>query len=335
MTDFRLKKLIVLGVVTVVFAGLATGAVIWRAQQIQTQMPPAPFLPGFSAQVKNAQRIHIASKAGSFDVAYSEGAGWTLPAKGNYPADFEQVRHLLIGLAALETIAPKTARADWLPFIGLDEPGNGTHIVVSDAHGVALADIITGKTMPLGDGTGIFVRRGGETQSFLARAPYAPEPQLGPWLMQGVYSINAARLMNVATPAVTVQREHTSDQNYGMTGVATGKFNPTAVNGLAAAILDFAIADVRPVAAVDFAGARAITARTFDGVILTMALVQKPDGVWARITASAVPGAVTAFRQEADGIAARAAPWAYKLGPEQARALMAGREEFLAPAGGQ
>ena len=109
MTDFSLKKLIVLGLVTVVFAGLATGAVIWRARQSEALAAPAPFLPGFSAQVKNAQRIHIASKAGSFDVAYSEGAGWTLPAKGNYPADFEQVRHLLIGLAALETIAPKTA----------------------------------------------------------------------------------------------------------------------------------------------------------------------------------------------------------------------------------
>ena len=332
MKDARLKKLVVLGVVTLAFAGLATSAVIWRARQSQTQMAPAPFLPGFSAQVKNAQRIHISSKAASFDVAYSEGAGWTLPAKGNYPADFEQVRHLLIGLAALETIAPKTARADWLPFIGLDDPGSGTHVVVSDAHGVALADVITGKAM--GDGA-IFVRRGGETQSWLARAPYAPEPQLGPWLMQGVYSINAARLMNVTTPAVTVQREHTSDQNYVMASVPAGKFNPTAVNGLAAAILDFAIADVRPVADMDFTGARQVTARTFDGVILTMALVQKPDGVWAKISASAVPGAVTAFRQEAEGIAARAAPWAYKLGPEQARALMAGREDFLAPAGVQ
>ena len=45
--------------------------------------------------------------------------------RGNYPADFDEVRHTLIGLAALETIEPKTARADWLHYVGLDTPPKG------------------------------------------------------------------------------------------------------------------------------------------------------------------------------------------------------------------
>ena len=72
---------------------------------------------------------------------YLPDKGWVLPARGNYPADFDQVRHTLIGLAALETIEPKTARADWLPYIGLDTPpkGNGIEITVSDKQGKTLA----------------------------------------------------------------------------------------------------------------------------------------------------------------------------------------------------
>jgi len=96
-------------------------------------------------------------------------------------ASLELVRSTLIGLAALETIEPKTARADWLQYIDLDMPpaGNGTLITVSDGGGHVIASLITGKAEEIGDTSGsqgLFVRDAGEDQSFLARSVFTPRP---------------------------------------------------------------------------------------------------------------------------------------------------------------
>src|SRR5579872_2566710 len=112
-----------LGIAAIVSVGLATFAL-----QDESSAPPtaqSEFLPGFAAQVKNAARIHIVSRDGAFDVTYRADKGWVLPQRGDYPADFDEVRHTLIGLAALEIIEPKTARPDWFHYVGLDTPPKG------------------------------------------------------------------------------------------------------------------------------------------------------------------------------------------------------------------
>ena len=55
-------------------------------------------------------------------------------------------------MAALETIAPKTSRADWLHYLSLDAPpkGSGTQITVKDSHGAVLASLILGNMEDLG-----------------------------------------------------------------------------------------------------------------------------------------------------------------------------------------
>lgn len=114
-----------------------------------------------------------------------------LPGHGNYPADFDEVRHTLIGMAALETIAPKTRRADWLHYLSLDAPpkGNGTQITVKDSHGAVLASLILGNMEDLGDpnGTsGVFVRKPNDSQAWLARTVFTPHGDAASWLSTAV-----------------------------------------------------------------------------------------------------------------------------------------------------
>ncbi len=49
-----------------------------------------------------------------------------LPGRNDYPASYETVNKTLVGLAALQTIEPKTSRPDWLHYIGLDAPPAAT-----------------------------------------------------------------------------------------------------------------------------------------------------------------------------------------------------------------
>jgi hypothetical protein len=349
MTDFRRRNLMVLGTLAILSIVLAATVLVFREQESRVRFTPGEFLPGFAAHVKDVTRIHIVSHDNAFDVTYSAAKGWVLPARGNYPADFEQVRHTLIGLAALEAVEPKTARADWLPYIGLDMPpkGNGTVVTVSDRADHVLASVVIGNTAELDNaqgGSGLFVRHPGDNQSYLARAVFTPQSHLADWLSTGVMSIEPARLNTVTiTPvngaAFTVLREHQSDREYKLQGAPPPKgftANPVSLNLIPQLITGFAFVDVQPASQVDFSKAAHLSAHTFDMQNVHMDAVSVKGAVWVRISAQADPGTPTMQRQEAAMITARAAGWAYKLSPDKGRLLMMKREDLLtkADAGG-
>ena len=90
----------------------------------------------------------------------------------------------VVGLATLETLEPKTARADWLHNLDLDAPpkGNGVLISLSDDNGQTLAAVITGKGEDIGDrtgGGGLYVRKPDSTQSWLARSTLRAQRRRG------------------------------------------------------------------------------------------------------------------------------------------------------------
>ena len=205
---------------------MAAFALHQRAQEGAPHFTPTEFLPGFAAQVKDAARIHIVSHDGDFDIRNTPDKGWVLPARGDYPADTDEVRHTLIGLAALQTIEPKTARPDWYHYAGVEMPpkGSGTLITVSDAAGHVLAALIAGNMETLGDpngAAGLFIRRPGETQSWLARAVFVPHGAPSDWMLLHVLDLAPARLKDMTiAPAggkpFTLARAHPSDQDYAL-----------------------------------------------------------------------------------------------------------------------
>jgi len=345
--DFRRRNLMVLGALAALSVALAAIVLTLRAQEGRARFTPGEFLPGFAAQVKDAARIHIVSRDGAFDVTYLPAKGWVLPARGNYPADFEQVRHTLIGLAALEAVEPKTARADWLSYMGLDMPpkGSGTAITVSDRAGKTLASVIAGNSAELDNAqgaTGLFVRHPGDNQSYLARSVYALHGNVADWLETGVMSIDAARLNTVTvTPAsgaaFTVAREHPSDREFKLQGSPPPKgfaVNPASVNLIPQLITGFAFVDVRPASQLDFSKVAHLTAHTFDMQNIRMDAVSVGGEVWVRVSAQADPGTPTMQRQEASMINARAAEWAYKLSADKGRLLMMKRDDLMTKADG-
>jgi hypothetical protein len=345
MMDFRRRNLIVLGALAAASVALAGVMLTLRAQEGRARFAPGEFLPGFAAHVKDATHIHVVSRDGTFDVDYLPAKGaWVLPARGNYPADFERVRQTLIGLAAMETVEPKTARADWLPYIGLDMPpkGNGVAITVSDKTNKTLAALIVGNTaeLPNAQGaTGLFVRHPGDNQSYLARAVFGLHGNVADWLETGVMNIDAARLNRVTiTPvggaAFTVARPNPSSREYKLEGAPPKGFaaNPAMVNLIPQLITGFAFVDVRPAAQVDFSKAVHLTAHTFDMQNVRMDAVSVKDAVWVRISAQPDPGTPTMQRQEAAMINARAAEWAYKLSPDKGQLLMTTRDGLLTKA---
>lgn len=349
MMDFRRRNLIALGALAAASVALAAMMLTIRAQEGRARFTPGEFLPGFAAHVKDATHIHIVSRDGTFDVDYLPAKGsWVLPARGNYPADFERVRQTLIGLAAMETVEPKTARADWLPLIGLDAPpkGAGVAITVTDKADKTLAALIVGNTAELENAqgaTGLFVRHPGDNQSYLARAVFGLRGNVADWLETGVMNIDAARINSVTIAPIdgapfTVARPNPSSREYKLEGATPKGFaaNPAMVNLIPQLITGFAFVDVQPAAQVDFSKAVHLTAHTFDMQNIRMDAVAVKDAVWVRVSAQPDPGTPTMQRQEAGIINARAAEWAYKLSQDKGQLLMTTRDALMtkAQAGG-
>ncbi|HEY5338525.1 MAG TPA: hypothetical protein VIJ85_09995, partial [Rhizomicrobium sp.] len=134
----RRRNLVILAGIALVSVLLAVLAVTIQASQTGAKYEPHTFFPGLPDKVRNIARLHIVSKAyGAFDVAFNPRGGWVLPQHSNYPASFEQMRATVVGLAALQTIEPKTSRPDWYGYIGVGAPpaGDGTLIELIDDKG--------------------------------------------------------------------------------------------------------------------------------------------------------------------------------------------------------
>lgn len=329
--------LLALGLAALVSVALAIFAVNRQAESAAPAQT-GEFLPGFAGEVDKVASIHILSKDGDFTLVYSPDEGWVLPGRGDYPADFDEVRHTLIGLAALETIAPKTANPAWFSYIGVEMPpkGSGVLIEVADKAGRKLASLILGNMENLGDpnGTaGLFVRRPGENQSWLVRAVFVPHGDAASWMALHVLDIAPARLKSVTvTPPAgkpyTLSRANMSDLHYALSP-RLPKADPQAIDAIPAAIGSLTAEDAAAAKAVDFSKASHVAAESFDGLLVSVDLTQSGGATWARIHASAKPGAVPGIAAEADAINARAGAWVYKLPAGKARLFTAPESDLV------
>jgi hypothetical protein len=336
--EARRRTLVILGSAALLFAALAGVVLYQRAAEGQARYTPVTFLPDFAAKAKDAARIEIVGHEGRFVVALTP-QGWVLPERGNYPADFNEVRQTLITLAQLTTIAPKTNRPDWLHYLALDTPpkGLGTDLVVKDAGGTVLTHLVFGNVEELGGtaGTAIFVRRPGEMQSYLAKAVFPLHGAVANWISRGVFDMPPGRLQEVVVtpasgPGFAVGRARPTD-NVTMTRPQGGTPDFQIINELGFAIAAFTITDVRPDTAIDFKGASQIAAHGFDGLAINLTVVQLGTDIWAQVSAAAAPGAPAAIVQEAAAVNARVHGWAFRLPPEKGAVLLTTLQRLMTP----
>src|SRR5579862_2567619 len=197
--DPRRRNLVVLAGIAAVIVVLAVLALVRQSSESAPHYTPRSFLPGLASQVRDVARIRLVSKAGTVDVVFKPDRGWIVASHGDYPASFEKVRETLVGLAALQTIEPKTSRPDWLHYLDLGAPpkGDGVEITLDDGHGRSLASVITGKNEDIGDpsgAVGLFARQANANQSWLVRSVFTPKITQIDWLDRQVVDVDTSKI---------------------------------------------------------------------------------------------------------------------------------------------
>jgi len=277
---------------------------------------------------------------------------WAVVEKGNYPAAPGKVRQLLLGLADLTLIEPKTARPELFARLDLDDPSNGksTLVQLQDRLGKTVAELVVGKRRHdhLGGGNdAVYVRRPmagrGADRAWLARGSLDLPDDLVGWLDRHVLDIPAARIASVTLTGidggVLALRRDAADGRFAVADApADAKFKGEAtIAEPAGALAALALDDVKPAADLPApqSGAAMAVFTTFDGLALTLRLFAHDNAApgnaeWVAIVASGSGSA----DQEAAAINARVARWSYAIPAGRAKLLRTRLGDLVEPAKG-
>ena len=130
---------------------------------------------GLLDRLNDVQTIKVTGGGQTLTMTRTADGKWQLAERGGYPADYKKARELALGLASLQLVEAKTAKADRLARLELGDPAKpdakSHQVDLLDKDGKTLATAIVGKTkygLYGGGRSGVYVRRGGEDQAWLA-----------------------------------------------------------------------------------------------------------------------------------------------------------------------
>ncbi len=306
----------------------------------------APVFASLLARANDVQSVTVANASGKFTIA-RQGDGWGLVEKDNYPVAADKLRQLVAGLAGLRLLEAKTDQPDRHARLEVEDitakDAKSKQVTLARADGKPLAALIVGKqnyTADLNGLHGVYVRKPGEAQAWLAQGSIEVPTAAVDWIDRTVVDIGEDKIQRLqfepaGAPAVTVSKADKSAPGFTLAPLPEGRSaDPDAVKRLTEAFAAVDLDDVRADKDADKAvKAGAAEAATFDGLTLKAELLAMDGGTWLRLKASTAEGG--ASEAEAKTINDRVAGWLFKLPQFKAALLQPKIDDFLKKSDGQ
>lgn len=195
---------------TLVILSIVTAGAVGLAVLTSRTRPAAPkdaaaagsvLLPGLAAQLNSAGSLIIRKGPSETTIARKDGA-WVLPAKGDYPVEFEKVKEALVSLADLKIVEPKTANPEFYDKLGVGDPAAPTAtsrlVTVKDSAGAELAALIIGNVSSGQSARPMyFVRRPSDAQSWLVEGQLNAEADPLTWVARQMLSVDKERMKSI------------------------------------------------------------------------------------------------------------------------------------------
>lgn len=233
---------------------------------------------------------------------------WGLVERDGYPVRTDKVREVILGLAQLVAKEPKTRKKERYPKLELEDPesadAKSRRLTLLDEEGTVIARAIVGKIRYgtfAEDEEGVYVRKPGDAQAWLAQGNLKPGVEVTDWIKQLILRVEDKRTARVVIhqpdgETLTAFRASPGAAHLTVADLpADAKLkSDSAADKLASAFAYFDVEDVRKA---DSVPARDDTVHvdleTFDGLRVGLALTEVKDGeTWVRFTrVAAEPGA--------------------------------------------
>jgi hypothetical protein len=293
-------------------------------------------LPGFADKLGMLAFLRL--NRGAVTVNFKNvGNLWIVVEKGNYPADQERVRKLLLQLAELELLEPKTDKPELLARLDLDDPANGksTEITAVDRNGATVGQIVIGRSRPneIGQGeAGVYVRRPASDQAWLARGAFELGGDALSWLDRQIIDIAPGRVQSVVLTApdggsVILDRV-SADQPFAIDGLPKdSQAKPDdALAAPAGALEALQLDDVKPAAEqpIPVDGTTTAAFTTFDGLVVGLRLSASD---WLAIDVSGFGKG----EAQAKALDAQLSPWRFAIPAARAKLLRTTLADLVLP----
>lgn len=349
------KSFLVLAVAAAASVALAVSAISSRDLPLTATASPGPLVDGLSGRLNDVRTVRITTGGDVLTLNGSDG-GWSLAERGGYPVAADKVRALALAVANLELLEPRTAAPERLDRLELGDPAAegavSKRVELMDAAGAAMADIVVGKAslgLYGGGRDGVYVRRMGENQSWLAAGAIDLPGEAIDLLAREVVDVPLAEVAEVtldldAAAPVTLSRATPEVEIFEVGAVVPeGRaVDDDKVERVASALSSLTMQDVRPATETPGNGSiRRSRFETFDGLAVEVAVATAGEGEdaerWATFKASAEAATgdgAQATRDRAAALNAKLEGWSYKLSPFLADRLNATLDGLLAERAG-
>ena len=334
------RTLLILALITLLSAGGALTLSWLEPRPAQVQLEGAPVLPGLAERLPEVQRIavEVADRPGV--VLARAGDGWTVASEHGYPARSERVNRLLVALAKLEKIAPKTADPARFQRLAVGDPADdplARRVTLTGRDDQPIARVIVGKQRHELTGraaSGTYVRVPGGGRAWLAAGLADLADDAYPFLDTAVIDLPAGAIRRIEIARVgggrlVAVRPSENAPALAIADVPAGRqLDVAAVRRLGSVLSEIRFDRVDPAtvlaAATRVAGA---TVRTFDGLRLQVGVFDRDGRFWLTLSASADRPAAAA---RAERLNARVAGWAYMVADYIAERLTRTQADMLA-----
>lgn len=355
----RVRALAQLAGVTAIAVIFAVVAMWQRASTGESAFATVRMFPSLKTEMGNVTAIQIETKTASFNVTRNAQGRWIVPDKANYPADGNTVLKTILGLSELDLVEQRTSRSDWHEKLGVALPksgGTGTLVTMKNAKGEMLASLIVGNPVEgasAGGQQAVYVRHANQPQTYVGRGNFAPPTAESQWLDKTFIDLARTRVKDATVKpfkgrSYSVTREKPSDETFRIVeAIPAGRVLRTEnePNAIGNALLGLSFDDVKPQTGMDFTtNAASATFTTFDGLTLSLSLIEQDRDFWVMIkvmsTASApspaadkTGGLKPDVAKEAKDINDTVAGWAYKVPRYKGVLLSTPMEDLLRPVG--
>ncbi len=310
-----------LGILVVASAVALAGVFYSQRSQQRTAAGVVTHFPELMDQANQVAKVEIEAGAAAITLVKRESQ-WTVEQKGDYPASSSKVRSLILGLAELKRIEPKTNNPELYAKLGLadnDPQSKSMLIRLEDQNESEILAVLIGKQKP--------ARVGGNRDQYYVRAPADPQVWLtegklpsgrapAAWidsrvLRSGGDNIQSVEIVHADGEHLKIRRKDKTENDFALMELAAGEEVESnyPINNIPRTLTSLTADDVIPVDKVQL-GAEPIRVLvdTFDGVRINIALFKQDGKIYARLTAANTTNKDSSA-SETDGLSVLKARW--------------------------
>ena len=336
------RSLILLASATAVLVAIAIVVLASGDRGVSRAALGQPAFPALAAKLGDVASVTV-SRNGTTMTFIRDGDSWLVAEKGNYPANAAKISQIVRAMSDLTLVEPKTQNPDLYPRLEVDDPSHGKSalVAVKDKSGGDLAQAIVGKRSydRLGAGNdGVYLRKSGEAQSWLARGTLDPSGDPASWLDRQIIDISEKKIAKVTLTqpdgSKLVISRAAPDASFAVEDApADAKFkSESTTSGPATTLETLDLDDVKPAGELPVADKDVVTASftTFDGLTIDLRLMERDKSNWIAISATG-SGSAEADAKKIDD---RVSHWTYAIPAYKANLLKTKLADLVEPAKG-